>query len=348
MQTLAKWVVIGFIGQWLFTFLYIKKYLTFSWKEWFKPTFLSKISSLIKKVAISVLGVAALQINGWIDAIIARYIDLRGPTYLWYGIRIQQLLLALIGISCVHTITPYLTKMIKNSNIDNAQEIFSRTYHLIVTMMIPCTFAIFGIGLPAVNLLYGRGNYSSDSIVQTGLCLWGYGLGLLPSTLILLFSSIFYAYDRPYIPLRISIITVILNIVLNIFCTMNLECGAFAIAGMTSISSWVNCFLLYRELSHLGWHSKLDAARIMHLICASLFALICCFSIYPASLLAPFMKEPYGLSRVGINQIGALLMQICTFWGSLLVYSCIVKKNDFISCLRLFFYKNIIKEIETS
>ena len=131
------------------------------------------------------MGVAALQINGWIDAIIARYIDLRGPTYLWYGIRIQQLLLALIGISCVHTITPYLTKMIKNSNIDNAQEIFSRTYHLIVTMMIPCTFAIFGIGLPAVNLLYGRGNYSSDSIVQTGLCLWGYGLGLLPSTCLL-------------------------------------------------------------------------------------------------------------------------------------------------------------------
>lgn len=348
MEILAKWVVIGFIGQWLFTFLYIKKYLAFSWKEWFKPIFLSKIGSLIKRVGVSIMGVAALQINGWIDAIMARYIDLRGPTYLWYGIRIQQLLLALIGISCIHTITPYLTKMIKNSNIIYAQEVFTRTYRLIVTMMIPCTFAIFGIGLPATNLLYGRGSYSPDSIIQTGLCLWGYGLGLLPSALILLFSSIFYAYDRPYIPLRISIITVILNVVLNILCTMNLVCGAFTIAGMTSISSWVNCFLLYRELSRLGWHSTLVASRIMHLIYASIFALVCCFSIYPASILAPFMKEPYGLSRVGINQIATLLLQICTFWGSLLAYSCIFKKNDFISCLRLFFYKDLTNEIETS
>lgn len=347
MQLLAKWVVIGFIAQWLFTFIYVKKYLTFSWKEWFKPIFLSKIGSLTKKVGISVIGVAALQINGWIDAIMARYIDLRGPTYLWYGIRIQQLLLALIGISCVHTITPYLTKMIKNSNIIYAKEIFHRTYRLIVTMMIPCTFAIFGIGLSAINLLYGRGNYSPESIIQTGLCLWGYGIGLLPSTLILLFSSIFYAYDRPYIPLRISIITVILNVVLNIFCTMNLKCGAFAIAGMTSISSWVNCFLLYRELSRLGWHSGLVVSRIMHLIYASMFALICCFSIYPASLLAPFINEAYGLSRLGIDQLVILLMQICVFWGSLLVYSYLVRKNDFISCLRLFFYTEIKNEIET-
>lgn len=347
-QILAQWVVIGFVGQWLYTFIYVKKYLAFPWKEWVKPVFLSKIGSLIKKVGISVMGVAALQINGWIDAIMARYIDLRGPTYLWYGIRIQQLILALIGISCVQTITPYLTKMIKTSNISYAQKIFSRTCHLIVTLMIPCTFAIFGIGLPAVNLLYGRGNYSPDSIIQTGLCLWGYGLGLLPSTLILLFSSIFYAYDRPHIPLRISIITVILNVILNIFCTMNLECGAFAIAGMTSISSWINCFLLYRELLRLGWHSGLVACRIMHLIYASIFALICCFCIYPASLLAPFINAPGELSRIGINQIVTLLTQLCIFWGSLLAYSCIVKKNDFICCLRLFLYKKITNEIETS
>lgn len=346
MQILAKWVVFGFIGQWLITFIYVKKYFIVSWKEWFKPIFLSKIASLLKTLGISVIGVAALQINGCIDAIMARYIDLRGPTYLWYGIRIQQLLLALIGISCVNTIIPYLTKMIKSSNIAHAQDIFGRSYRLIVTIMIPCIFAILGLGLTAVNLLYGRGNYSPNAILQTGLCLWGYGIGLLPSTLIMLFSSIFYAYHLPYIPLRISIITVIINVILNAFCIMGMQCGVFAIAGMTSVSSWINCYLLYRELAKLGWRPTLLFSRTMHLIYASIFALVCCAWIYPASVLTPFANESYALPRIWFKQIAIFLIQASVFWASMLAYSFIFKTNDFISCLQEIFGKKIKSETQ--
>lgn len=345
MKILAKWVVFGFIGQWLLTFIYVKKFFIVSWKEWFKPIFLSKIASLMKTLGISVLGVAALQVNGCIDAIMARYIDLRGPTYLWYGIRIQQLLLALIGISCVNTIIPYLTKTIKSSNIPKAQDIFQRTFRLIITIMIPCIFAIFGLGITAVNLLYGRGHYSPYAILQTGLCLWGYGIGLLPSTMVILFSSIFYAYYLPRIPLRISIITVIINVILNGFCIVGMQCGVFAIAAMTSISSWVNCYLLYRELRNLGWRPTLLISSTMHLFYGSIFALICCVSIYPTSVLALFGNESHSLPRILSKQLTIFFIQGCVFWGSFLMYSFIFKKNNFISCLKELFSKKI--KIET-
>ena len=341
MKILAKWVVFGYMGQWLLTFVYVKKISTISWKEWCKPIFLAKIASLIKTLGIAVLGVAALQINGCIDAIMARYVDLRGPTYLWYGIRIQQLLLALIGISCVNTIIPYLTKIIKSSDIVKAQDIFCRTCRLVITIMTPCNFAIFGLGLTAVNLLYGRGQYSTSAILETGLCLWGYGLGLLPSILVLLFSSIFYAHNLPSIPLRISIITVIINVLLNTFCIMVMRYNVFAIAGMTSVSSWFNCYLLYRELKSKGWFTTPPSvSTTVHLICGSLFALICCISIYPNSLLAFFASENYGLTRMFPEQCTIFFLQASTFWGSFLLYSFIFKKNNFLYCLKDLFLKN--------
>lgn len=339
MKILAKWVVFGYVGQWLLTFIYVKKFFIVSWREWFKPIFLSKIAFLVKTLGIAVFGVAALQINGCIDAIMARYIDLRGPTYLWYGIRIQQLLLALIGISCVNTIIPYLTKTIKSSNIVKAQDIFSRTYRLVITIMIPCTFAIFGIGLTAVNLLYGRGHYSPNAILQTGLCLWGYGIGLLPSILVLLFSSLFYAYSLPTIPLRVSIITVIINVLLNAFCIVGLRCDVFAIAGMTSISSWVNCYLLYRELKKMGWSPTSLVSPTIHSVYGSLFALICCIVIYPNSILTLFANENYGLPRKLPEQFTFFFIQASVFWGSLLLYSFIFKKNNFLYCLKELFSK---------
>lgn len=340
MKILAKWVVFGFIGQWSLTFIYVKKFFITSWKEWFKPVLLPKISFLLKTLGMSMLGVAALQINGCIDAVMARYIDLRGPTYLWYGIRIQQLLLALIGISCVNTIIPYLTKTIKSGNFVKAQDIFGRTYCLVITIMIPCTFAIFALGLTAINLLYGRGQYSPYAILQTGLCLWGYGIALLPSVLILLFSSIFYAYYLPSIPLRISIITVIINVFLNSLCIIGMQCEVFAIAGMTSVSSWANCYLLYRELTKLGWRPVSVVSPSIHLILGSLFAFICCVSSYPNSILAFFASENYGLERTLFKQLTIFLIQACVFWGSFFMYSFIFKKNNFLSCIKDFLFKN--------
>ena len=125
--------------------------------------------------------------------IFARYADLKGPVYLWYAIRLEQLPLALVGFACVYSIVPSLSKLIKSGSLKEAQDLFAFGDRRILLFVIPCTFALFA-WLWLVNLLFGRGHFSEFAVVETTLCLWAYGLSLLPSTLTIYQSSLFYAY----------------------------------------------------------------------------------------------------------------------------------------------------------
>ncbi len=53
---------------------------------------------MIRPVLLSLIGVAATQVNNALDALFARAADLEGPAYLWYALRLQQLPLAFIGV----------------------------------------------------------------------------------------------------------------------------------------------------------------------------------------------------------------------------------------------------------
>ena len=161
MPTLAKWIVVGFVGQWLLTLPLTLKYAAGQWKEWFKFHIPQEVKNLAKAFALGAIGVGAMQINAFVDVLFARYADIRGPAYLWYSIRLEQLALAIFGIACITTVVPMLSRAIKSNNIPEAQRLFSISYKRIMAVMIPCTFAIVALGTASVNLIYGRGHFLS-------------------------------------------------------------------------------------------------------------------------------------------------------------------------------------------
>ncbi|HSX11892.1 MAG TPA: lipid II flippase MurJ, partial [Rhabdochlamydiaceae bacterium] len=192
---LSKLVVIGFFFQWLLTFPSTVKQISGNIKEWLRHSLsLSpEIKQLLKAFGFGMMVVGATQINGFLDALFARYADLKGPVYLWYSIRLEQLALAVFGMACVSTIVPTLSRAISTGNREEAQKIFSFCYERILALMVPCTCALIFLGAPSLNLIYGHGHFSSAAVVQTTRCLLAYGIGLLPSTLVLLFFAVLYA-----------------------------------------------------------------------------------------------------------------------------------------------------------
>ncbi len=167
MPTLAKWIVIGFLGQWLLTLPLTLKHAAAEWKEWFKFHIPKEVKDLAKAFALGAIGVGAMQINGFVDALFARYADIRGPAYLWYSIRLEQLALAIFGIACISAVVPRLSRAIKKNDMPEAQGLFSLSYKRILAVMVPCTFAIIAMGTAAVNLIYGRGHFSEFAIGKT-------------------------------------------------------------------------------------------------------------------------------------------------------------------------------------
>jgi putative peptidoglycan lipid II flippase len=145
MPVLAKWVVVGFMGQWLLTVPFTLKHVSSTLKEWLTFKIPKEAITLARSFTLGALGVGAVQINAFIDALFARHSDLSGPVYLWYAIRFEQLVLAIFGIACVSTIVPRLSRAIKAGEQENAQALFTFCHSRIWSVMLPCTFALLAL-----------------------------------------------------------------------------------------------------------------------------------------------------------------------------------------------------------
>lgn len=237
---LAMAITIAFIGQWFVTFLQAARVV--SWKLWFKPDlFSSDFRTLIHPLSLGIIGIGASQLNSALDAIFARLADSEGPAFLWYATRLQQLPQALFGMALSGALLPPLTRAV---DPDHRKELLQGALQSSAALMLFCTFGIFALGHSAVNLLYGRGDFSPSDVQNTCRCLWAYGLGLIPSVFVLLLAAANYSQKNYRTPTQASLISVGVNIGLNALFVFGLGWGAVSIALATSISSAINAALL--------------------------------------------------------------------------------------------------------
>jgi putative peptidoglycan lipid II flippase len=235
---LALAVTLAFAAQWLMTSFEIPLNQR---PRLFSPQF----KMLLKPLALGVVGVGAVQFNSALDAIFARLADLQGPAFLWYAIRIQQLPLALFGIALSGALLPPLSR---ETDPERRTGMLRAALKHSAALMLVCTFGIFGLGLPAVNLLFGHGHFSFGAVIETTHCLWAYGAGLLPSVFVLLLAARFYAEKNYRIPTIASLAAVGANIVLNALFVFGFGWGAVSVAIATSISALLNAALLSRGI----------------------------------------------------------------------------------------------------
>ncbi len=247
MHFLSIGVTCAFFCQWAVTLSQVHAYLPLSRREWFQAKlFSSEWRKVVRPVMLGVIGVGATQANSAIDTIFSRFADLSGPAYLWYAIRIEQLPLALFGIALSGALLPPLSRAFKEGAMDRYAELLSRALRHSAAILVPCTFGIFCLGGAGLNLLYGHGGFLSSDVLKTLHCLWGYGIGLVPSVMILLMGTAFYAQKSYGTPTLISVASIVFHLVINTFFVFVLQLGAFSIALSTSLAALFNCFFLAR------------------------------------------------------------------------------------------------------
>lgn len=206
--------------------------------------FTADVKHLTAPLLMAIVGVSASQINNALDVIFARYADAEGPAFLWYAIRLQQLPLALFGIAISGALLPPLTRALKSREIERFRNFLSFALRRSLALMLPMTAGIILLGQASIQLLYGHGDFQQESILGTTFCLWGYGVGLIPMTWVLILAPAFYAQENFRQPTRASIISMVVNVLLNSWFVMGLAMGPSSVAWATSISALVNMVIL--------------------------------------------------------------------------------------------------------
>ena len=206
--------------------------------------FAPQLKVLVQALTFSVIGVAATQLNNFVDLLFARSASLEGPAYLAYAIRLELFPLALVPIALSSALLPTLSMQ----GSDN-KGLIAHSLKRVFLLIFPCTVAIFALGDVVVNAIYGHGAFTASAVIETTKALQGYGIGLVPMSFVIILSQHFYA-KRDYVtPMRASLISVGVNFLLNTLFIYGMGWGSVSVAYATSFASLVNVAFLIGPLN---------------------------------------------------------------------------------------------------
>ena len=111
-------------------------------------------------------------------------------------------------------------------------------------MIIPSAVGLSIISVPLISVIYEHGMFNQVDTINVSKALIAFSLGLPAFVLIKIYLPIFYSLGDTRTPLFYSIISIFIN--LGIALALFKPLGIIGIAISTSISSWINLFLLIR------------------------------------------------------------------------------------------------------
>jgi putative peptidoglycan lipid II flippase len=208
------------------------------------PTFNRDSKVFFKKLIPGIIGANVMQINLLVDNIIASLIS-GAVSYLYYADRINQLPLALIGIAIGIALLPTLSLKIKKGEFEQAIKLQNRALEAALILVIPASLGLMCLAKPIISTLFERGNFGPNQSLMVGAALRYYSLGLPAYVLVKVMEPSFFSRGNTKIPMRIAIICLINNLLLNFLFYKIFALGYLGIVLSSVISSYLNLILLF-------------------------------------------------------------------------------------------------------
>lgn len=200
----------------------------------------------------ALFGVSVSQINLLVDTIIASFLVTGSVSWLYYSDRLVEFPLGLFGVALGTVILPSLSR---DHAVGSARE-FSSTLDWAlrwsVVSAVPASVALAVLPQPLLGTLFGYGEFGADDVRQSAMSLTAFALGLLPFVCIKVLAPGYFARQDTRTPVRIGVIAMLSNVVLNLLLVGFLAHAGLALA--TALSAMLNAGLLYRGLRRESVH----------------------------------------------------------------------------------------------
>ena len=204
------------------------------------------VRKILRLMGPALFGVSVGQINLMIDTLIASFLTVGSISWLYYSDRLMEFPLGVFGIALATVVLPSLSKQ----HADGDPETFSATLdwalRLVLIIGLPASLALAILAEPMLSTLFQYGALTEHDVTMAGRSLVAYSTGLTAFILVKVLAPGFYAKQDTRTPVRIGIIAMCTNIVLNLALVVPLAHGGLALA--TSLSAFLNAGLLLKAL----------------------------------------------------------------------------------------------------
>ncbi|MBN4070021.1 polysaccharide biosynthesis C-terminal domain-containing protein, partial [bacterium AH-315-G05] len=175
-------------------------------------------------------------------------------------LRLNGLILGVFVVSITTVVFPMLSKSASENDIDSVRNVTKYGINLILLITIPVIAGILVLSTPIVQILFERGAFDATATQMTSTALIYYSLGLVGIGTSTLLQRVYFSMQDTKTPMYVGIVSVVINIVLNLILINYLAHGGLALA--TSIALSVSAILLIlglkKKMGNIGGKSILD------------------------------------------------------------------------------------------
>lgn len=212
-----------------------------------------ELRGVLRMMVPGALGVAALNINVLVNMYLATGQEQGSVSWLAYAFRLMYLPLGLVGVSIATAALPDLSRHAAAADMASVRRTLSGSLRLMLMLNVPATVGLLVLAEPIVALLYERGEFTGVDTAATAAALMFYAPGLVGYSAVKIASPTFYALRDSRTPVIVSILSVGLNLGLNLLLLDILGFKGLALG--TAVASLFNAaaliWLLRRRLDGL-------------------------------------------------------------------------------------------------
>ncbi|HIE65712.1 MAG: murein biosynthesis integral membrane protein MurJ [Nitrospira sp.] len=212
-----------------------------------------------KLILPTTIGLSVTQVNILVNTLLASFLPIGSISYLYYGMRLIHFPLGIFAIALATALLPTLSAQASRGDTEALRKSFSFGLRLVFFIIFPAMLGLILFRVPIVHLLFERGEFDHLATQGTADAVLFYALGLWAFAGVRIVVPVFYAFQDTKTPVKIAIMAMLLNVVLNLLLMGPLKHRGLALA--TSISAIFNfLFLILILKRRIG---RIDGKRII-------------------------------------------------------------------------------------
>lgn len=289
-----------------------------------KLKFSPHIRQMLRRMAPALVGAGVTQLNVSIDIIIGTLLPAGSVSILYYADRVNQLPLGVIATAAGTALLPQVTKHIALNQEKEAETALNRAFESVLMLTLPAAIGLAVTAKAVMDVAFVRGAFTAHNALLAGHALSAFAIGLPVFALVKVLTPGFYARGDTVTPLKVGIVTVAVNLALNLVFMHPLQAVGPALA--TSLSSAFNAiwlFILLHKRGHFSFDS-FSRRRIPRILLAG--------AIMAGALLGTAHFLPSGVST--LPQFLLLVVVGCIFYFLPGMFLKAFSLREFLSLLR--------------
>ncbi len=205
---------------------------------------------ILKLMAPAVFGLAALQINVFINTYFASSLQEGSLSWLNYAFRFFQFPVGVFGVAISIAALPLLSRQAATKDFARLKETFTSSLTMAFSLTIPATVGLILLAAPIIRLIFEHGNFSAIDTFKTAEALRFYAIGLFAYASVKVMVPVFYALGDTRYPVVGSFLAVGANIciVLLSITTLQHKAMALSISGAMTVNFLFLGVILYWKL----------------------------------------------------------------------------------------------------